>query len=112
MTGNVHHIHAHRRRAAPCSARVITHAPRRRPLSATLALFGAGMTPGFLLAAAASVQGGGAMVQTALVLAGVSIALTVMAAARARQIARRRQQRLRQRERLGPAAAIALRRAA
>lgn len=114
MTGTVHHIHTHRHNEAPRLALATTLAQRRRPLSATLALFGAGMTPGFLLAASASAQGGAVMVQTALVLAGVSAALTVAAAARARQIAWRREQRLRQRERLRPAAPtpIAMRRAA
>jgi len=112
MTGTVHHIHPHRHHEAPRLALVATPPPRRRPLSATLALFGAGMTPGFLLAAAASAQGGAVMVRTALVLAGLAGAVTVMAAARARQIARRREQRLRQRERLRPAASVAMRRAA
>jgi hypothetical protein len=83
-------------------------------MSANLALFGAGLTPGFILAAAASAQGGVAMVQTALVLAGISAAVTVAAGVRARQIARRRQERLRQREHLRPAAPtpVTMRRAA
>lgn len=114
MTGTVHHLHAHRRPTEPRLALVTAPAPTRRPLSATVLLFGAGMTPGFLLAAAASAQGGAAMVRTALVSAGISATVTVAAAARARQIARRHEQRLRQRARLRPAATTprAMRRAA
>jgi len=40
MTGTVHHIHPHRHHEAPRLALVATPPPRRRPLSATLALFG------------------------------------------------------------------------
>jgi hypothetical protein len=114
MTGTVHHIHAHRHPEAPRLRLVAAPSSRRRPLSATLTLFAAGMTPGFLLAAAASAQGGLTMVRTALVLAGICAAVTVAAAMRARQIARRREQRLRQRARLrsAPATSIATRRAA
>ena len=113
MTGTVHHLHAHRRTTRP-RLELVTPAPSRRPFSATLTLFGAGMTPGFLLAAAASAQGGSAMVRTALIAAGISALVTVAAATRARQIARRREQRLRQRARLRPAAAtpMVMRRAA
>ena len=102
MTGTVHHLHAHRHHQTPRLAVVATPTPRRRPMSANLALFGVGLTPGFILAAAVSAQGGTAMVQTALVLAGISAAVTVAAGVRARQIARRREQRLRQRERQRP----------
>jgi hypothetical protein len=114
MTGTVHHIHTHRHHQTPRLTVVATPTPRRRPVSANVALFGAGLTPGFVLAAAVSAQGGAAMVQTALVLAGISAAVTVAAGARARQIARRREQRLRHRERLRPPAPtpVTMRRAA
>jgi hypothetical protein len=114
MTGTVHHLHAHRRHEAPRLTLAAAPALRRRPFSATLTLFATGMTPGFLLAAAASAQGGTVMVRTALILAGVSAVMAVAAGSRARQIARRRGRRLRQRARLRPAAArpVAMRRAA
>jgi len=72
------------------------------------------MVPGFLLTAAVSAQGGAVMVRTALILAGVSTVVAVAAGCRARQIARRREQRLRQRARLRPApeGPLAMRRAA
>jgi len=114
MTGTVHHLHAHRHHQTPRLTVVATPTPRRRPMSANLALFGVGLTPGFILAAAVSAQGGAAMVQTALVLAGISAAVTVAAGVRARQIARRREQRLRQRVRQRPTVRtpVAMRRAA
>ena len=106
MTGTVHDLHAHRHpQRAPRAplALVAAPAPRRHPFSATLTLFAAGMIPGFLLAAAASAQGGPVVVSTALILAGVSAVVAVGAGCRARQIARRRERRLRQRARLRPA---------
>ncbi len=114
MTGTVHHLHAHRHHEAPRPSLVAAPAPRRRPFSATLTLFAAGMTPGFLLAGAASAQGGAVMVRTALILAGISAVVAVAAGGRARQIARRRALRLRQRARFRPMAErpIAMRRAA
>jgi len=114
MTGTVHHLNAYRHHEAPQLALVAAPAPRRRPFSATLTLFAAGMTPGFVLAAAVSAQGGAVMVRTALILAVASAAVAVVAGARARQIARRRQQRLRQRALLQPDALrpVAMRRAA
>jgi len=97
MTATLYDIQTGRRRdIAP-----VTAAPSpssfRRPLSATIALFAAGLAPGFVLASAASAQGGAAMVDTELAFAAGSAVICVLAAARARQIARRRAQRLRQR---------------
>ena len=114
MTGTVHHLHARRHPEAPRLALVAVPAPRRHPFSASLTLFAAGMAPGFLLAATASAQGGAVMVRTALILAGVAAMVAVAAGCRARQIARRREQRLRQRARLRPASErpLAMRRAA
>lgn len=114
MTGTVHHLNAYRHHETPPLALVAAPAPHRRPVSATVTLFAAGMTPGFLLAAAASSQGGAVMVRTALILAAASATVAVAAGVRARQIARRREQRLRERARLRrPASrAVAVRRAA
>jgi hypothetical protein len=112
MTATLYDINTGRRHDAP---RPIAAAPsRRRPLSATIALFGLGMTPGFLLAGAVSAQGGAGMVGTAWTLAGVSALVTVAAALRSRQIAVRRRRRLAQRARVQAvhAAPIPLRRAA
>lgn len=103
MTANVYDIHTAQRRSAPRLA--LAPAPVRRPLSATIALFGLGLTPGFLLAAGASAQGGARMVDTALLLAGISATVTVAAALRSRRIAVRRRQRLTQRARMDAAVA-------
>ena len=114
MIATLHHINAHRDAPAPRLVVVASPVRRHRPRSATVALFTAGMTPGFVLASAAMAQGGADMVRAALLLAGISALVTVVAAARARQIARRRRQRLRQRAQLRPAASamVPLRRAA
>jgi hypothetical protein len=112
MTATLYDISPARRHDAP---RLVAVAPRRRrPLSATIALFGLGMTPGFLLAGAVSAQGGAGMVATAWTLAGISAVVTVAAAVRSRQIAVRRRRRLAQRARAqtNRGAPIPLRRAA
>ncbi len=112
MTATLYDINTGRRQDAP---RLVAVAPApRRPLSATVALFGLGMTPGFLLAGAASAQGGAGMVATAWTLAGLSALVTVGAALRSRQIAVRRRRRLAQRARAQTvrSAPLPLRRAA
>jgi hypothetical protein len=111
MTAHVYDIHTGRRRRDPRHSAPVT---ARRPFSATIALFGLGLTPGFLLAAAASSQGGATMVTTALLCAGVSAVVTVAAALRSRRIAVRRRQRLAERARMRTAAPVSqqLRRAA
>ncbi len=96
MTATLYDINTGRRHDA---ARPVADAPARRPLSATIALFGLGMTPGFLLAGAASAQGGAGMVTSAWTLAGLSGLVTIAAALRSRQIAVRRRQRLAKRAR-------------
>ena len=106
MTATVYNIHTAERRPVPRLALAPT--PTRRPLSATIALFGLGMTPGFVLAAGASAQGGAGTVDTALALAGISAMVTVAAALRSRRIAVRRRQRLMQRARMGSATALPL----
>ena len=112
MTATLYDINTGRRPDAP---RLVAIAPpRRRPVSATIALFGLGMTPGFLLAGAVSAQGGAGMVATAWTLAGLSALVTVAAALRSRQIAVRRRRRLAERARVHTAHSvpIPLRRAA
>jgi hypothetical protein len=94
MTATLYDIHTGRRRE---TAAAPPPPPFRRPLSATIALFAAGLAPGFLLAGVASAQGGSTMVQTELALAAGSAAVCVLAATRSRQIARRRAKRLRSR---------------
>ena len=83
----------------------------RRPRSATVALYAAGMVIGFLLSALASAPGGGAMVAWQLGLAAVAGAVCLVAARRARM--QRRSART-ARRRVAPAAEAppALRRAA
>lgn len=97
MTAHVYDIQTGQRRRDP---RRRASARARRPFSATVALFGVGMTPGFLLAGAASAQGGAAIVQTALICTGTSAVVTMAAAMRARRIAVRRRQRLADRARM------------
>ena len=97
MTATLYDIHTGRRRDIPLVPAAATPTRWRRPLSATIALFAAGLTPGFLLASAVSVQGGPGMVQAELTLAAASATLCVTAAMRSRQIARRRARRMHQR---------------
>jgi hypothetical protein len=92
------------RHVAPRLALVGKTRRTRPPLSATLALFAAGMTPGFLLASIASAQGGAGLVHSALLLAGTSALVAVAAATRARQIERRRERRIHQRAAMRPPA--------
>ena len=112
MTATLYDISTGRRHDAPRLVAVAR--ARRRPLSATIALFGLGMTPGFLLAGAVSAQGGAGTVTTAWTLAGLSALVTVAAALRSRQIAVRRRRRLAQRARAQTVhvAPITMRRAA
>src|SRR5450631_2056405 len=102
-------------RPVPSQLSVVGKARRTRPpLSATLALFAAGMTPGFLLASVASAQGSAGIVDTELLLAGAAAVTALTAATRARHIQRQRQQRIRQRAAMRPTAPtpIPMRRAA
>jgi hypothetical protein len=97
MTATLYDIQTGRRRDIPSVAAAATPPRWRRPLSATIALFAAGLAPGFLLASAVSVQGGPGMVQAEQALAAASAAVCIVAAMRSRQIARRRARRMRQR---------------
>ncbi|MEZ5081746.1 MAG: hypothetical protein R2878_14055 [Thermoleophilia bacterium] len=65
--------------------------PGRRTAAATFALYGVGLTIGFLLAALASMPGGGDVVSIQLSGAAVAALMTMVAAARARtQVVRAR----------------------
>lgn len=66
--------------------------PRRRraPSAATVALYAMGLVAGFLLAAVASLPGGGAIVTAQLLLALAAATVCGLALVRARAVARRR----------------------
>lgn len=68
--------------------------PHRRTAAATFALYGVGLTIGFLLAALASMPGGGDVVSIQLSGAAVAALMTMVAGARARtQVVRARSAR-------------------
>lgn len=76
--------------AAPRLHEVPVVRRRRAPRAATVALYSLGLTAGFLLAAAASAPGGGAVVAGQLKLALAGAVVGGLALLRARAVTRRR----------------------
>ena len=81
-----HHRPAPARRLRPVPAR----RRRRLPSARTVALYALGLVAGFLLAAIASAPAGAGVVVVQAELAGIAAVAGVLAALRARAVARRR----------------------